>query len=117
MLTNGRRDLKNVGCYRTDVEPMQVVSGPIHAPIVHFEAPLSKYVPTEMKYFIKWFNRTAPDGSQPLPTFTRAGLAHLYFVSIHSFEDGNGRIARAIAEKALAQSIGQPHLRLELQRL
>jgi Fic family protein len=62
----------------------------------------------EMTRFIAWFNQTAPDGSIPLPALTRAGIAHLYFVCIHPFEDGNGRIGRGIAEKALAQSFGQP---------
>lgn len=63
-----------------------------------------------MKHFISWFNRTEHDGNQFLPALTRAGIAHLYFESIHPFEDGNGRIGRAIAEKSLAQSLGQPLL-------
>jgi Fic family protein len=63
-----------------------------------------------MARFVKWFNRTAPAGREPLPALTRAGMAHLYFESIHPFEDGNGRLGRAISEKALAQSIGQPTL-------
>ncbi len=106
MLMQGRRDLRNVGRYRSDSEPMQVVSGPIHAPKVHFEAPPSKAVSREMKTFFKWFNRSASGE----PAITRAGIAHLYFISIHPFEDGNGRLGRAIAEKALAQSLGQPTL-------
>jgi Fic family protein len=110
MLTNGRRDVKNIGRYRTDDEPMQVVSGSLHAPKVHFEAPPSAKVPKEMARFVKWFSRTAPNGSAPLPAVTRAGIAHLYFESIHPFEDGNGRIGRAISEKALAQSVGHPTL-------
>jgi Fic family protein len=63
-----------------------------------------------MKQFITWFNRTAPGGAEPLPALTRVGAAHLYFESIHPFEDGNGRIGRALAEKSLAQSLGQPTL-------
>ena len=110
MLMRGRRDIKDIGRYRTGREPMQIVSGPIHDPEVHFEAPPSSDVPGEMARFAEWFNRTAPDGWDLLPALTRAGLAHLYFVSIHPFEDGNGRIGRAIAEKALAQSLGQPTL-------
>ena len=110
MLTNGRRDLFNIGRYRTHEEPMQVVSGYLHNPKVHFEAPPAKQVKAEMKQFITWFNKTAPTGKEPLPALTRAGLAHLYFISIHPFEDGNGRIARALAEKALAQNIGKPTL-------
>jgi Fic family protein len=110
MVTSGRKDLADMGRYRTSREPMQVISGPIGAPKVHFEAPLSKQVPAEMKRFISWFNRTAPQSKDPLPAITRAGTAHLYFESIHPFEDGNGRIGRAIAEKAMTQSFGQPVL-------
>jgi Fic family protein len=110
MLTNGRRDLKDLGQYRPHGEPMQVVSGALYAPKVHFEAPPSSHMHPEMDRFIHWFNDTAPDGKTPLPALTRAGIAHLYFVCIHPFEDGNGRIGRAIAEKALAQYLGQPTL-------
>jgi len=109
-LMQGRRDLKNVGSYRTHAEPMQIVSGPLHAPKVHFEAPPSDGLATEMDAFYAWFNETAPDGAHPLPALARAGIAHLYFESIHPFEDGNGRIGRAISEKALAQGLGQPSL-------
>ena len=110
MLTTGRRDLKNVGSYRTHVEPMQVVSGAIHDPKVHFEAPPSASMPAEMSRFIDWFNRSAPGNAEHFPVLTRAGIAHLYFICIHPFEDGNGRIGRAIAEKVLAQSLGHPPL-------
>jgi len=110
MLVKGRTDLRDIGRYRTDDEAMQVVSGAIHAPKVHFEAPPSSKVPKEMARFVRWFNRTAPTGIEPLPALTRAGIAHLYFESIHPFEDGNGRIGRAISEKALAQCLGQPTL-------
>jgi len=110
MLLKGRGDLKDIGRYRTDAEAMQVVSGALYSPKVHFEAPPSARVPREMKRFVEWFNRTAPNGSDPLPALTRAGIAHLYFESIHPFEDGNGRIGRSISEKALAQSAGQPTL-------
>jgi Fic family protein len=109
-LTAGRRDLKNIGAYRTDDEPMQIISGPIGNPTIHFEAPPSAAVEKEMKGFVSWFNDTAPAGNTPLPALTRAGIAHLYFVTIHPFEDGNGRIGRALAEKALSQALGQPTL-------
>ncbi len=109
-LTNGRRDLRDVGRYRTGGDPMQVVSGPIHAPKIHFEAPPAASIPAEMEAFQTWFSTTAPQGRAPLPALTRAGIAHLYFVTIHPFEDGNGRIARAIAEKALADGLGFPAL-------
>lgn len=108
MLTSGRRDLIDVGRYRTSREPMQIVSGAVGAPRVHFEAPPSSRVPAEMKRFFAWFNRTVPGGKESLPSLTRAGTAHLYFECIHPFEDGNGRLGRAIAEKALTQSFSQP---------
>jgi Fic family protein len=110
MLMQGRRDLRDVGSYRTHVEPMQVVSGKIYDPNVHFEAPASAQVPSEMESFLEWFNATSPSGSHPLPVLTRAGIAHLYFESVHPSEDGNGRIGRAISEKALAQGLGAPML-------
>jgi Fic family protein len=110
MLLGGRRDLKDIGRYRTSDEPMQIISGPAGAPKIHFEAPPASRVPREMSRFIAWFNRTAPGGKEPLPATTRAGVSHLYFECIHPFEDGNGRIGRALAEKALAQSVGQPSL-------
>ena len=110
MLVRGRHDLKDVGCYRTGGEPMQVVSGAIHAPKVHFEAPPSARVESEMERFIAWFNRSGPSNGEPMPALTRAGMAHLCFECIHPFEDGNGRIGRALAEKSLAQSIGRPTL-------
>jgi len=110
MLVSGRRDLKDVGRYRTGGDPMQVISGAIHEPTIHFEAPPSSRVKSEMQRFIKWFNRTGPGGAEPLPALTRTGIAHLYFETVHPFEDGNGRIGRALAEKSLAQSLGQPTL-------
>ncbi len=110
MLSLGRRDLTDVGCYRTHDDAMQVVSGPAHEPKVHFEAPPSRQMEGEMARFIAWFNGSAPDGPEPLPPLTRAGVAHLYFVSIHPFEDGNGRIGRAISDMALSQGLGHPSL-------
>jgi Fic family protein len=110
LLMKGRKDLHAVGAYRTHEDPMQVVSGPVHKPKVHFEAPPSKAMRREMTQFIQWLNDTAPGGKNPLPALTRAGIAHLHFVCIHPFEDGNGRIGRAIAEKALSQCLGQPTL-------
>ena len=110
MIVSGRRDLEDVGRFRTGTEPMQVVSGRIDAPRVHFEAPPSSRVALEMNRFLEWFRQTRKDGEQPLAALTRAAIAHLYFESIHPFEDGNGRIGRAIAEKSLAESLGQPTL-------
>lgn len=102
--------LEVVGGYRTHAAAMQIVSGQIGGPIVHFEAPPSVQVPQEMQALVGWFNRTAPGGASALPALTRAALGHLWFESIHPFEDGNGRLGRALAEKSLAQSIGQPSL-------
>ena len=110
MLVRGRSDLKDVGRYRTGKEPMRVVSGAMDEPKVHFEAPPSSQVADEMARFVDWCARTAPSGEAILPALARAGVAHLYFESIHPFEDGNGRIGRAIAEKCLAQTLGQPTL-------
>ena len=87
---------------------MQIVSGPLHAPKVHFEAPPSHEVGNEMARFWRWLERSAPDGGSPLPAVTRAGLAHLWFESIHPFEDGNGRVGRAISETILAQGLSSP---------
>jgi Fic family protein len=110
MLLGGGNSIGDIGGYRTHAEPMQVVSGPDYERTVHFEAPPPARVPDEMKRFIAWFNDTAPSGRNPLPALTRAGIVHLYFVCIHPFEDGNGRIGRALAEKSLAQSLGRPSL-------
>ncbi|HJD56257.1 MAG TPA: Fic family protein [Rickettsia endosymbiont of Pyrocoelia pectoralis] len=106
MLMNGRRDLGAIGKYRTHVEPMQVISGKYHDPVVHFEAPPSSIVPQEMDKFVKWYN----DDTDSILPLTKAAIAHLYFESIHPFEDGNGRIGRAIAIKMLCHNIGQPIL-------
>lgn len=110
MLTSTRHDLTDAGRYRTHSEPIQIVSGPLARPQVHFEAPPSQRVQAEMDEFLKWFERSHPTGSQPLPALTRAGIAHLYFESIHPYEDGNGRLGRAVAEKVLSQAIGYPGL-------
>jgi Fic family protein len=110
MVAGGTSDLKLVGRYRRTADPMQVVSGPIHKPKVHFEAPPASRIKKEMAGFLKWFAKTAPGQKGALPALTRAGIAHLYFVCIHPFEDGNGRIARALAEKALSECLGQPTL-------
>ncbi|MFN9710472.1 MAG: Fic family protein [Bacteroidota bacterium] len=101
----------NVGAWRKHTEPMQVVSGAIGKEQIHFEAPPSRLVKQEMRKFIKWYNDTAPGGSKEIKKApVRAAIAHLYFESIYPFEDGNGRIGRAIAEKALSQTVGRPLL-------
>ena len=90
-----------VGAWRTaETGPMQVVSGPIGRERVHYEAPSAERLDEEMQTFLEWFNGSA-GGIDPV---LKAALAHLWFVTIHPFEDGNGRIARAIADLALARS-------------
>jgi Fic family protein len=107
-VTNGRTDIKDIGRYRTHDDPMQIVSGPIHAPKVHFEAPPSRQIEQEMAAFWSWLAQSDPKGDTALPPVTRAGIAHLWFESIHPYEDGNGRIGRAISEKILAQGFASP---------
>ena len=96
-----------LGAWRTHTEPMQVVSGAIGKEKVHFEAVPSESVPKEMDQFIRWFNDSR---SAIIHAPIRSGIAHLYFESIHPFEDGNGRMGRAISEKAIAQGLNRPVL-------
>ena len=88
-----------VGDWRRGTEPMQVVSGPIEKEKVHYEAPPATTVEGEVERFLAWF-RSSPEQMDGL---IRAAIAHLWFVTIHPFQDGNGRIARAIADMPLAQ--------------
>ena len=89
-----------VGRWRKEPGPMRVVSGPIGKERIHYEAPPAHRVEMEMARFLQWWQSSSPDTMDGL---VRAGLAHFWFVSIHPFEDGNGRIARAITDMALAQ--------------
>jgi Fic family protein len=89
-----------VGGWRDDSNgPMQVISGPMGKERIHFGAPAAGKLDSEMNRFLDWFN-----GSSEKDWVVKAGLAHLWFVTIHPFDDGNGRIARAIADMALARS-------------
>jgi len=102
LFPTGRSGLNKitVGAWRTsETEPMQVVSGAIGREKMHFQAPHADRLDNEMSNFLKWFDNQ--DTTDPV---LRAGLAHLWFVTIHPFEDGNGRIARAIGDMALARA-------------
>ena len=93
------------GCWRDNAcGPMQVVSGPVGRQKVHYEAPSAKLLTEELTRFLEWVN--TPD--MPEPALIRAGLGHLWFATLHPFDDGNGRIARAIGDLLLARADGSP---------
>jgi Fic family protein len=93
-----------VGTWRDDSSgPMQVISGPVGRERVHYEAPKAKRIGADMQTLLDWFN-----AKQEIDPVLKAGVAHLWFVTIHPFDDGNGRIARAIADMQLARSEGSP---------
>jgi Fic family protein len=105
----GRSGLRkiHVGSWRDDrTGPMQVVSGPIGRERVHFRAPVARRLAREMKVFLDWFSEAGAEAdTDPV---LKAGLAHFWFVTVHPFDDGNGRIARAIADLTLARSEQSP---------
>jgi len=105
LFPTGRSGLREitVGEWRGGETPMRIVSGPLGREKVHYEAPPSKAVPEEMRRFLDWFGRSRSDGTDGL---VRAALAHLWFETIHPFEDGNGRVGRALVDLALAQDSG-----------
>ena len=97
------------GAYRNDPSPMQIVSGPYGREKVHYEAPPAARVPDEMARLIDWYNQASPlSGAKTIHGIARAGIAHLWFEAIHPFDDGNGRVGRAIADHALSQFLGYP---------
>jgi Fic family protein len=98
--------ISDIGKYRTHEEPMQIVSGRLDKKKVYFEAPPSKGLKHEMTKFIKWYN----DSIKSESILLRAAIVHLYFEIIHPFEDGNGRIGRALVEKALSQNLKKSSL-------
>lgn len=107
MFSAGQSGLRKIriGAWRDDAQgPMQVVSGPMHRPKVHFEAPPAHLLDAEVKKFLRWF--TVDQQDDPL---IKAGLAHLWFVTIHPFDDGNGRVARAVGDMALAHAEHSTH--------
>lgn len=107
-LLDYRSDLQSIGQWRRHPEPMQILSGALGKEKLHFEAPPSAAVPDMMKAFIAWFRETDPSAGSTLHPVIRSGIAHLWLESIHPFEEGNGRIGRAVAAKALAQDLGAP---------
>jgi Fic family protein len=106
MLMKGSPFITVRGAYRNHTEPMQIVSNRYGSSKVFFEAPPSEKVSCEMDRFIDWYN--APDNNMSI--LGKAAVAHVYFESIHPFEDGNGRIGRVVAEKILFKSMGRPIL-------
>jgi len=107
-LMAGSKHIKR-GQWRIGIEPMQVVSGAYGREVVHYEAPPSSEIPREMERFVQWYNKAKfPIKGGIAEAVLKSAIAHLFFESIHPFEDGNGRIGRAIAEKALSQSLGRP---------
>lgn len=107
-----------VGRYREHDDPMQIVSGPVGREKVHYEAPASRDVPAEMRRFLSWWEGSRPDlpGGTRMDGLVRAAIAHLWFETIHPFEDGNGRIGRAIVDMALAQDARNGHRFYSLSR-
>ena len=103
MLFNNSKYI-NAGLYRKGKEPMQIVSGALGKEKVHYEAPPSAKVLQEMKNFVKWYNKFKTNGNIS-KIIIKTAIAHLYFESIHPFEDGNGRIGRALIEKCLSESL------------
>ena len=101
-------DSESVGAYRKSIEPMRVISGAMGKEVIHYEAPPSTIVYKEMELFLRWFNSSNDDG------LITAAVAHLWFISIHPFEDGNGRIARCITDMAIAR---EDHLEQRLYSL
>lgn len=109
LLLAHRSDVAGKGAWRAGDDPMQIVSGAFGRQKIHFEAPSSSNVPKEMESWFDWFNATSrTEFAHLFQSPLRAGIAHLWFESIHPFEDGNGRLGRIIAEKSLAQDLGFP---------
>jgi Fic family protein len=108
MICNGRRDVEQIGAYRKHEDAMQIVTGNLGNQKLLYEAPPSNSIKNEMQLFINWYNKSIMN--KGMPTIVIAGLVHLYFECIHPFEDGNGRIGRALVEKIISQKLGFPAL-------
>jgi Fic family protein len=105
----------DVGALRS--VPMEIVSGAIGHSKVHYAAPPAEGLADQMDVFLAWFNQTQPQvGPQPLDGLVRAAISHLWFETLHPFDDGNGRIGRAILQLALGQDMGQPGRIVTLSR-
>ena len=124
--TSGLRRIA-VGRYREHADPMQIVSGRQGHEVVHYTAPASDQVAGEMAKFLAWFDASRPGNPiesaaspqasvSPINGIARAALAHLWFETIHPFEDGNGRLGRAIVDMVLAQELGAPARMLGMSR-
>lgn len=110
LFPDGKSGLRRitVGRYRESAEPMQIVNGAVGKEKVHCEAPRSPDVPREMAAFLAWWERTRRGSEPAVDGLLRAGIAHAWFETIHPFEDGNGRLGRALIDLALAQDVEGP---------
>ena len=104
LFPTGRSGMHRISVARWRKGPMKVVSGPMGREKIHFQAPHGRRVEQEVQAFLAWF-----EGENEIDPVLKAGLSHFWFVTIHPFEDGNGRIARAIGDMALARADGSPN--------
>ena len=118
LFPSGRSGLARIelGAYRRDTDPMQIVSGRPGKEKVHYVAPPAARIHAEMTRLLAWFRDTAPGGKIAVDGVVRAGIAHLWFETIHPFEDGNGRIGRALCDMVLAQDANAPARLYSLSR-
>jgi len=106
ILFSNTRFIKS-GVYRIGIEPMVIISGRHGKEIIHYEAPPSNKIPDEMEQFVNWYNSYVINSNNIKESLIKTAIAHLHFESIHPFEDGNGRIGRAIADKCLSESLNR----------